>query len=163
MALLRPDVELECVFDITPKLLSFMRIDALLLDVDNTLAIFKTAEPMPGVREWINVMREHGISLHILSNAKSERCEIFAKKVGLPYFAMSCKPLPFKISRAAKKVSKHKSQVALVGDQIFTDIIGGNVAGVQTILLEPIQEETQLSFRIRRRLEKPLRGKRKGI
>jgi HAD superfamily phosphatase (TIGR01668 family) len=163
MGLFNPYIEVESIFDVTPELLSYLDVKALLLDVDNTLALFKTHKPIEGVREWIENMKSAGVGLYILSNAKSERCKKFAQKVGLPYFAMSAKPLPFKINKAAKKVANNKKRVALVGDQIFTDVLGGNLAGIITILTQPIQLETQISFKIRRKLEKSFRENRGGI
>ena len=157
MAVFKPDIEVETIFDVKPQLLEHLGVTALLLDVDNTLALFKTSKPIDGVKEWIDMMKAHNIKLYILSNAKSHRCKRFASKVDLPFFAMSAKPLPFKIIKAAKKIAKYKKQVALVGDQIFTDVLGGNLAGVNTILVTPIEPETQISFRIRRKLEKPFR------
>ena len=88
LPILRPTYICKNVFDITPQRLKSLGIKALLLDVDNTLAIYHTDVPVDGVQRWIEQMREGGIDLHILSNAKPKRLTRFANNVGLPYFYM---------------------------------------------------------------------------
>lgn len=159
MAIFKPFLMLKSIFDITPELLSEMGIKALLLDVDNTMAIYHTDVPIDGIDKWIDAMKSSGIDLHILSNAKPKRLTRFANNVNLPFFCMSLKPLPFKINKAIKALGVKKSEVALVGDQMFTDILGGNLANIKTIWLEIIEPETKLSFKIKRKIEKIMRRK----
>ena len=110
-----------------------------------------------GVLEWIEMMKSNGIDLHLLSNAKPKRLTKFAENVNLPYFYLSMKPLPFKISKAVKKLGFKKDEVALVGDQIFTDILGGNLAGINTIWLDYIKIEDGWTFRFKRKIENILK------
>lgn len=159
MSFIKPTYMCKNIFDITPKMCRDLGIRALLLDVDNTLAIYHTDVPVDGVNDWIKNMKNEGISLHILSNAKPKRLTRFAENVGLPYFYMSLKPLPFKINKAIKKLGFEKSEVALVGDQLFTDIIGGNLAKIKTFWLEIIEPETKFSFRVKRKIENKYRKK----
>ncbi len=158
---LKPTFYLPSIFSITPEFLKKQGIKALLLDADNTLCIFHTDYPVEGVKEWISLMRENDIDLHILSNAKPGRLTRFAKNVELPYFYMSLKPLPFKISKAVKKLGFTKEEVALVGDQLFTDILGGNLAGIKTIWLDYIEIEQGCSFRFKRKIENIFKKKLK--
>ncbi len=162
MKIFKPDFYLKNIFSIDIDFLKKNNIKALLLDADNTLCIFHTDVPVDGVLEWIKEMQSNGIDLHILSNAKPHRLANFAGNVGLPYFYMSMKPLPFKISKAVKKLGFKKSEVALVGDQIFTDVLGGNLAGVKTIWLDFIQMEDGWTFKFKRKLEKMFKKKYKG-
>lgn len=98
-----------------------------------------------------------GLTLTILSNNYKERVEPFAKQLGLPFVSMAAKPLPFGVGRACRKLKIRRKETALIGDQIFTDMICGNLAGVlHRCLVEPYELETTRSFRIRRRLEKPV-------
>ena len=159
MPLLKPDFMLKNIFCITPQMLKQSGIKLLLLDVDNTLSIYHDNKPVSGVKEWIAQMKQSGISLYILSNAKPKRLTEFAKNVGLPYFYMSMKPLPFKMNRAIKSLGFSKGETAIVGDQLFTDILGGKLAGITTIWLEIIQPEQKLSFRIKRKIEQRYRRK----
>ena len=155
----KPTFYLPNIFSITPGFLKKQGIKALLLDADNTLCIFHTDYPVDGVKEWIELMRKNNVDLHILSNAKPGRLTRFAENVNLPYFYMSLKPLPFKITKAVKKLGFKKEEVALVGDQLFTDILGGNLAGIKTIWLDYIEIEQGLSFRLKRKIENKFKKK----
>lgn len=149
----KPDIKLDKVTDITVSLLQKYNIDSLILDVDNTLSTHHGQILTDGLEEWLEKMRDSGIKLTILSNSKAKRVEPFAKKIGLDYISMGLKPLPFGYLRAVKALGSKRKNTAIVGDQIFTDIIGGNTVGVNTVWLTPIEPEPMLSFRIRRKLE----------
>lgn len=154
MSLLLPDLMLSSVFDVTPELLERYHKKAILLDVDNTLTTYGHPEPASGVREWIEQMRAKGIPMVIVSNNTNKRVAPFAKLLGLDYEYWSFKPLPKGIRRACRKLGCSAGEVAIVGDQIFTDVLGGNLAGAMTILVEPFVLEQSRLFKLRRRLEK---------
>ena len=101
-------------------------------------------------------MQQSGIKLMVLSNSKRYRIEPFAASIGLPFISLGCKPLPTGYLRGVKALGENRKNVAIVGDQIFTDVLGGNAVGVKTILLTPIKLEDGWSFKIRRKLEKKL-------
>lgn len=153
MSIFKPDFYLKNIFSITPEFLKNNNIKALLLDADNTLCIYHTDVPVDGVMEWIEEIKSSGIQLHILSNGKPGRLTTFSNNVNLPCFYMSLKPLPFKISKAIKTLGFQKNDVALVGDQMFTDILGGNLAGIKTIWLDYIQIEESKVFKFKRKIE----------
>ena len=159
LPILRPTYICKSAFDITPRRLKSLGIKALLLDVDNTLAIYHTDVPVDGVMQWIEQMRDSGIDLHILSNAKPKRLTRFANNVGLPYFYMSMKPLPFKTNRAIKALGRQKSEVAIVGDQLFTDIMCANLCDIRSFWVDIFQPEDKASFRLKRKIEGRLRPK----
>lgn len=152
--LLKPDVKLERVTDIKLETLKKYNISALILDVDNTLSTHHGQHLTDGLAEWINYMQDGGIILTILSNSNKDRVEPFANKIGLDFESLGLKPLPFGFLRVIKKLGLKKRNTAIVGDQIFTDILGGNFVGIKTVLLTPILLEDGISFKIRRRLEK---------
>lgn len=159
MALRYPTRMLHRITDITPEFLSSLGITALLLDVDNTLSEHDSQSPYPGSLEWVSSMRKNGIQMIILSNNTRERVEPFAAQYGLPFLTYAMKPLPVGYLRAVHQLGVSHRNCAAVGDQIFTDIVGANLCGIKSILLEPILEETSRSFRIRRKLERSIRGK----
>lgn len=159
MPFLIPTRALTKVTDITPKLLRDMKVEAVLLDVDNTLALHGSQIPFPGTVEWSRKIRSAGFKIIIMSNNFSRRVRPFAAKYGLPFVSMAFKPLPMAYLRAARRLGVDRGKAAAVGDQIFTDVLGANLAGMKSILLFPAAEENSLSFRIRRGLEKPLRRK----
>ena len=104
-------------------------------------------------------MQEGNINLMVLSNAKIKRAEAFANGIGLSAQGLAAKPLPFGYLKATKKLGADKKNTAIVGDQIFTDILGGKIAGIKTILVTDITPEDTLSFKIRRKAEKFLKAR----
>ena len=165
MGLFRPTVSVERVTDITPELVRAMGADTLLLDVDNTLAAHGSPEPFPGSVAWTHNMRDAGIQIIIVSNNYAHRVAPFAQQYDLPFLCRAFKPLPSGYHRAASIMrAKHRTTV-VVGDQVFTDVLGANLSGMKSILLMPVTPEASLSFRVRRRLEKPVRRSlcRRGI
>ncbi len=155
--MLKPHYIINCVTDITVDFLKENNITALLLDVDNTMSVAHGNKTLrPGLPEWLSDMKENGISLMILSNAKKNRAERFADSVGLPVVGLAAKPLPFGYFKAARLLKVKRKNTAMVGDQVFTDIMGGRISGVKTILVTDITPEDKLNFRIKRNLEKKL-------
>lgn len=159
MPILIPSACVARVTDITPSLLRGLGAEAVLLDVDNTLAPDGSQKPFPGTVEWTKKIGGAGFKLMILSNNISERVAPFAAQYGLPFCAMAMKPLPPGYILAAGKMQVPRKRTIVVGDQIFTDVLGASLAGMKSILVEPETEEDSLSFRIRRRLERPIRRK----
>ena len=154
--LLKPDIKLHGITDITIELLNKHDIKALLLDVDNTMSTHHGTILTDGLTEWLAKMSDSGIKLMVLSNSKRFRIEPFAARIGLPFISLGCKPLPTGYLRGVKALGEKRKNVAIVGDQIFTDILGGNAVGIKTILLTPIKLEDGWSFKLRRKLEKKL-------
>ncbi|MBR4761760.1 MAG: YqeG family HAD IIIA-type phosphatase [Clostridia bacterium] len=152
--LLKPHLKLKRITDIELKHLKMLGVNTLFLDVDNTISTDHGTHLAEGLTEWMSKMQAGGVKLMILSNAKSERVKPFADKLGLDFIGLSLKPLPFGFFRGAKRAGVKRKNSAIVGDQIFTDTLGGRLSGVKVILLTPIELEKKLSFRIRRRLEK---------
>ncbi len=152
--LLKPNIKLNRITDITPDMLQKRNITALILDVDNTLSTHHGMKLCDGLGEWLQKMRDNKIKLLILSNSKKKRVEPFAKKINLDFISLGLKPLFTGYVRCLKRLGEKKKNVAIVGDQIFTDVLGGNFCGITTILLTPIKPETSLRFRIKRKLEK---------
>lgn len=155
MPLFLPRRRFRRITDITADYLSENGIRALILDVDNTLSTHHSQTPLDGVDDWLRDMESRGIKLLILSNSKRERVEPFAKMLSLDFLPMGCKPLPFGLMKAKRRLGYKASETAMIGDQIFTDMIGANLCGMHTILLEPILLEDGRGFKFKRRLEKP--------
>ncbi len=152
----KPHIKRERIADITVEDVKSLGVNALLLDVDNTMSTHGGQVLTDGLTEWLNMMKENGIKLIVLSNARKTRVEPFAEKIGLPFIHLGLKPLPFGYFRAAKAVGEKRKNVAIVGDQLFTDMLGGFLSGTKKILLTPILLEDKPSFIIRRKLERIL-------
>lgn len=152
--LLKPNIKLKRITDITPALLKSRSITGLILDVDNTLSTHHGQKLTEGLEAWLALMRDNGIALVILSNSKEKRVKPFAEKIGLDFISLGLKPLPFRFSAACRRIGSLKKDTAIVGDQIFTDTLGGNLYGVKTVLLDPIKPESSARFKFKRKLER---------
>ena len=152
--LLKPKIKLERVTDITPEILKKYNISSLILDVDNTLSTHHGDVLTDGLEEWLKLMNENGIKLMVLSNSKERRVKPFAEKIGLPFISLGLKPLPFGYIRALKALGSKRKNTSIVGDQIFTDVLGGNLVGVKTLLLTPILLESTAGFKFKRKIER---------
>lgn len=153
--MLKPTYSLKSVVEITPQMLKRLKISALILDVDNTLTTHNNPLPAKKIPEWICEMKEAGIKLIIVSNNSSQRVLPFAEKLGLEFISRGAKPLTKGYKAAIKKLRVRKQNVCAVGDQIFTDIAGANLAGIRSIFVYPIEFESGIFFKIKRFAEKP--------
>lgn len=149
-----PDLTCHRVSDITLEQLHQWGVRGLILDIDNTLTTHDNPVPSQGVSQWLDQMRQGGIQLMVLSNNKPERVAPFAGLLGLDFIANGAKPLKGGYRRCAKAMGLSRQELGTVGDQLFTDIWGGNRFGCRTILVEPIQLETMPFFRVKRWLER---------
>ncbi len=155
--MLKPNFIFNSVLDITPDFLRDNNIKALLLDVDNTLTpAHKTKVLREGAEEWLSLMKENGIKLLVLSNAKPRRAKEFGESIGIQTVGGSAKPLPFGYIKALKMLGVKRQEAAMVGDQLFTDTLGAKLTGIKTILVTDITPEDGWSFKLRRKLEKKI-------
>ncbi|HAG56812.1 MAG TPA: YqeG family HAD IIIA-type phosphatase [Ruminococcaceae bacterium] len=154
MALLFPTTAVPKAYDITADGLRKMGVEGLILDIDNTLTTHDHPVPDSRILQWLDQMRAADIRLILLSNNHPPRVAPFAQKLGLAFEADAKKPLPGGYRRAASAMSLSPRQTAVVGDQIFTDVLGANLAGMPSILVEPFQMEPFFRFRLKRFLEK---------
>ena len=153
--LFRPTYVFDKVGDITPHFLKRKGIKALILDLDNTLTTHNNPEVPQKSLDWIKLMRENGIRLIIVSNNHPPRVKPFADKLGVDYECEGKKPLTFGYTRAIKRLGLPKKNVASVGDQIFTDVLGCNLKGIRSLFVFRIEPETSLPFRFKRFCERP--------
>lgn len=159
MSLLKPTAALRRVTDIRLPLLQQMGVDTILLDVDNTLAPPTSRIPYEGVQEWLDEIQGGGVQIVICSNNYKSRIKPFSDSLGLDCVAMSLKPFPFGFNRAKRKLKEKPQSVVVVGDQVYTDVLGANLAGMKSILLQPQSEEHGFSIMLRRKMEKGVRKK----
>lgn len=155
MAFFLPHALFHRAHDITPAYLRENGIKALILDVDNTLTGHGSQTLSPEITAWLDEMRAAGVPMMIVSNNMPRRVAPFAKSVGMEFRAFSCKPSPFGLAAACRALGVQKNEVALVGDQIFTDCLGANIHGIPMLLVEPMCEDTKATIRFKRWLEKP--------
>ena len=153
---IKPDVRFKSVIYITPEYLKSKGIKGLILDLDNTLTLHDSNEPQDGVLEWLDIMRNNDIKLMLVSNNTPERVKPTADKFNLPFVANGKKPLPSGYTKARKEMKLNKKETAAIGDQIFTDVLGGNSSGIFTILVEPFEDEAKGFLHFKRVIQKKL-------
>lgn len=148
-----PKAYFEKVQDISIEFLNQHHIKALILDVDNTLIDYEKNMP-EGIEQWCKNLKKQGITFYILSNSnQKEKVEKVAKKLNVPYSYFATKPLKRGFKKAIQEIGKEEKNIAVVGDQIFTDVIGGNRCHLFSILVKPIAEKDILATKIKRPLE----------
>ena len=157
--MLKPTYVKRRVLDLDAEFLREHHIKGLILDLDNTLTTHNNKQPGDGITEWIAEMKSAGIKLIILSNNTKKRVTPFAELLGLEFEPNGAKPLAVGFRRAAKRLGLEKRNLAAVGDQIFTDILGATVYGIRTVFVTPIEPETGFLFKVKRVLEYPFRPK----
>lgn len=138
MALLRPDHYFESVVAIDLDELQALDIRMLLLDLDNTLVLRNTTQASPAVHEWVQDAMARGIGVCIVSNNWHERVQNAADALGCAIVGKATKPFPSGFRRALDGTGVGPGSTAVVGDQIFTDVLGGNLFGATTILVVPL-------------------------
>ena len=152
--MLYPKEYFNSVKDISLELLRKNNIRGLILDVDNTLINLDRKMPV-GVSDWAKNLKANGIRICILSNSnKIKKVEEVAKIIEVPYIFFGKKPLKKGFLRAKEILKLNNENIAVVGDQIFTDIIGANRCNMFSILVKPIEEKDYLITRIKRPIEK---------
>lgn len=165
MSILYPKIYINKVQEITYEYLNQKGIRALILDVDNTLIDYKKNLSEEIIR-WAKDIQEKGIILYILSNTnKKEKVKNVSEKLGkIKYKTFAKKPLKNGFLQIKKELNLPSEKIAIVGDQIFTDIIGGNRCKMFTILVDPIKEREFWYTAWKRPIEEKIKRKiKKGL
>ncbi len=149
----KPTLWVRNVLSIDEQFLQEHNIKALILDLDNTLSMHGNPAAEEGIPDWLDKMRELDIKMLVVSNNTNKRVSPLAAKLGLDFIANGAKPLTIGINKAAKALGVPRENIAVVGDQIFTDVMGGNFAKLTTILVEPFHLEKGILFKIKRAVE----------
>jgi len=150
-----PDYRVSKVEALSLDLLRQWGIGYLLLDADCTLKRYRCPEVTPEVAAWLAEMRAGGVGLCLVSNGHGRRIGQFAECLGLPFVAKAMKPLPRGCRAALRKMAFPPDRTAMVGDQVFADVMAGRLAGLKTILVDPIHPEEEPWYT---RLKRPAEG-----
>ena len=126
--------------DVSLDALEAAGIRGLIVDLDNTLLGFRETELASEHVAWVAAAHDRGMQIVMVSNNFSDRVRTVADQIGvLGCIPNALKPLPFGFLRAKKMLGLPRRNIAVVGDQLFTDVLGGKVCGHYTILTEPIE------------------------
>ena len=142
------------VTDISPAFLEAQGIRLLMLDFDNTIVPYTTNVPTADMKIWLRCMVRVGVKLCVVSNTHKSRPVAFCKKYGIPCITHAKKPSGKGIRECLELFGLEPEQCALAGDQIFTDTLGANLAGVKSILVKPIHNHN-FWLKARHVLEQP--------
>lgn len=137
-SLFLPNKYVDTIFEINVDDLKSLGIKGFVIDLDNTLVPWNVKSATDEIVEWLNKMEEANIKVMIFSNNNEERVSFFCKPLNTPYVAKARKPLGRAFHKARQEMGLKKEEMAIIGDQLLTDILGGNRAGLYTILVKPI-------------------------
>ena len=133
-----PAIITDELTDLTPEILNGRNIRLLMMDFDNTIVPYTTSTPSQKMADWLRNMLESDVLLCVVSNSKNDRVKIFCEKYDLPCITRARKPGTRGIRECLEQFEISAEEAALVGDQIFTDTLGANSAGVTPILVRAI-------------------------
>jgi HAD superfamily phosphatase (TIGR01668 family) len=157
-----PDRFAPRLHDVSLAELEARGIRGLIVDLDNTLLGFRETELGAEHLAWVAEAHDRGMRIVMLSNNFTERVTGIAAKLGVGCIPNALKPLPFGFVRAVRYLGLPRRAVAVVGDQLFTDVLGGKICGLYTILTEPIEAKDFAITRMFRYFERLMLPERRG-
>lgn len=158
---LRPDHYYQDIFAIDLMELKAEGIKGLICDIDNTIIPWSEEIIMKEVADWFDETKEMGFSTCLLSNGKDKRVKNLGQELSIPAVGLAVKPSKRAFKAAQKILKLEKEEIAVIGDQIFTDIFGGNRMGFKTILVDPLSKKEFFTTMFIRKIER-LVYKRRG-
>jgi len=142
---LLPRERVERLTQITPSWLRERGLEGLIIDLDNTLVPYGSPPPASAeIAEWRDALARAGIPVCIVSNAKIARTRNWAEELLMPGWGLAGKPLPWGMRRALRAMGLPAAKVAAAGDQLFTDVLGANLVGAYSVLVEPLEPKRGL-------------------
>jgi len=129
-------------------------VRGLVLDLDNTLVAYGRTDPAEAVLDWLRRAQEAGMRLCILSNGRPRRVRLTAQRLGIPWIESYSKPRRRGFREAARLLGTQPHETAILGDQLFTDVLGGRRSGFVTVLVNPVSRRELPHTRLVRLLER---------
>jgi len=152
----RPDHHADTLPEVSLDLLSAAGVRGIVVDLDNTVCAYHQPELAPGVADWVAAARARGFALVLVSNNFSERVASVGAKLGIPVVPKALKPLPFAFLRALRLLGTSRRATIVIGDQLFTDVLGAKFLGLRTLLTKPLVEHDFPLTRVLRFLERTI-------
>lgn len=151
---LLPGVRADALTDLTVELLRQMDVRLLMLDFDNTIVPYTTDIPTEEILAWLGQMNDSDIQLCVVSNSRNDRVKRFCEKYSIDCITHAKKPFSKGIRQCLERYGIPACKAALVGDQIYTDTLGANCAGVRSVLVRAIDNHN-FWLKLRHVAEKP--------
>ncbi|WP_090667061.1 YqeG family HAD IIIA-type phosphatase [Paenibacillus tianmuensis] len=150
-----PRQQVNTIFDIDLQALWEQGYRGIITDLDNTLVGAKAPLATPELLDWLKVVGQIGFQVVIVSNNQRNRVTKFAEPLSLPFIYRARKPTSAAFRRAMSIMNLRAEQTVVIGDQMLTDVLGGNRMGLYTILVKPISLADEGFFtKVNRRIEK---------
>ena len=154
-----PDVYQKSIYNIDYTKLKEKGIQCLLFDLDNTLVPYSTKKPDDKSTELFSQLKEMGFRVILFSNSGKKRLRPFKEELEVDCCASARKPRIKSFHRVLKEYRLKEDEVAIIGDQMMTDVLGGNRVGITTILVNPISVKEAFWTKPNRILEKRMMKK----
>lgn len=151
---LYPKTYLKSIFEIDTKMLKEQGIKGIIFDIDNTLVPYDVAYPTEEIIDFFERLKKEGFQICLASNNTEDRVVKFNEHLKVFAIHKSGKPRRRGLHKAMELMNLQKDQVAMVGDQIFTDVFAGNRAGAHSILVVPVSDKDEWITKIKRGIEK---------
>jgi hypothetical protein len=151
---LKPDYYYSDIFSIDLNILKKQGIKGVICDIDNTIVAWSNKEILEKVYEWIQLLEEDGFSVCLVSNGLNRRVSYFRENLEVPAVGQAVKPRKKAYKKAQKILGLKSTEIVVIGDQIFTDILGGNRLDFLTILVDPVDNKEFFTTRIMRCFER---------
>lgn len=152
-----PFAHAQSIYEIDVEFYKRNNVQTLFMDLDNTLDSFRAKEPKEETINLVKKLKGSGINPIIISNNKASRVSEYAKMLGVEFLSSARKPFSRKIKNEIAKRGINKNNVMLVGDQMMTDVLAANGAGIKVVLTEKIVKEDQWTTHINRIFDRPIR------
>lgn len=151
---LTPTWTINSVYSIDSSDLKKYNIDAVIIDLDNTLIAWNEREHTQEMADWVSHMSDEGIGIYLLSNNNYKRVVKVTEALNLNFKAGALKPFRHSFTHAINELKVEHDKVVVIGDQIITDIIGANRSKLRSILVKPIAQNDIIFTKLNRQLEK---------
>ncbi|RKD23963.1 hypothetical protein BEP19_05955 [Ammoniphilus oxalaticus] len=151
---LLPNLYVSSIYQIDLQALKQKGIKGIITDLDNTLIEWDRPDATPELLEWLKQLREEGFKVIVVSNNNQPRVSSFAEPLGIPYISRAKKPSRASFHKAMNILGVSANQIVMIGDQMLTDILGGNRLGLYTILVSPVAQTDGFFTKINRGIER---------
>ena len=151
---LYPTTYLKSIYEMDIGQLKEEGIKGIIFDIDNTLVPYDEIEPNEQIISFFEMLVSKGFKITLVSNNTEDRVVKFNEKLRVFALHESRKPLTRNFLKALTLMNCQRHEAIIVGDQIFTDVYGGNKAGIRTILVEPVSDKDEWKTKVKRGLEK---------
>ncbi|RAS83051.1 YqeG family HAD IIIA-type phosphatase [Priestia endophytica] len=165
LKLFLPDQHVKSVFEIKPEDLKERGVKGIITDLDNTLVEWDRPDATPKLIEWFENMQQHNIQVTIVSNNVEKRVRLFSDPLGIPFIYKARKPMGRAFKKAIRNMDVNPNEIVVIGDQLMTDVLGGNRMKLYTILVVPVAQTDGFFTKFNRQMERRILTwmKKKGM